>query len=216
MRSTKEKLADRPINSTRLILCEGEDECDLLIMLRDEQGLSEAAVEIKTTKGRDNIENKWSLIKNQANASGITYLAIVFDSEENPAASKQWAEQFVIKHQTVSLKVACFQLPAIDQSGSIESLIRSGIAPTSVGFDCATQWEACVQSKPDTAFKLKAKLDKAWLQVWLTHRTTSTASRIGYAIKNDGSPNKTLRNEIDGALEPLRNILNAVLAEQNV
>ena len=161
---TKEKLSDRAINSNKLILCEGEDEYDLLVMLRDESGLSDIDVKIATAKGRSNIERRWELIQKQANASKITTLAIIFDSEQDPVASNQWAEQFVAKYQTSILKVIVHQLPSSTLAGSIETLIRSGLEKSSLGFDCATQWEACVQANEATAFSLKAKQDKAWLR----------------------------------------------------
>ena len=53
-----------------------------------------------------------------------------------------------------------------------------------------------------------AACDKAWLQVWLTHRTRDTAySRIGYAL----GKNADLRDELKAALDPLRQVLSDVL-----
>jgi hypothetical protein len=55
----------------------------------------------------------------------------------------------------------------------------------------------------------QAQRDKAWLQVWLTHRTRDTAySRIGYAL----AKNADLRDELNTALNPLRQVLRDVLS----
>ena len=211
-----QKSNNRQINSQRLILCEGEDEKRLLSMLRRARALDESDVEIVSAAGDKNFENKWRDVRAQSGGSDIRYVALVFDSEDDPQGAQQWASDFVATHKNANLQFAVFQLPANDQQVALDTLIRQAIAPTSVGYACATQWEACVQADETTQFGTTARKDKAWLQVWLTHRTTSTASSVGYAITHDKSPNQTLRHELDTALEPLRKILDSVLRHTHV
>jgi hypothetical protein len=194
-----------------MILCEGADEERLFLMLRKERGLTELDVEIVNAGGRENIQRKWSDVLVQSGGSGIRYVAVVLDSEDDPKATHQWGLDFSARNKGPLLDVDVFQIPATEQAGSLETLIRQAIPPDSVGSQCATQWELCAQANAATQFATLARKDKAWLQVWLTHRTTSTASSVGYAIANDKSANKSLRQELNAALAPLQKILDSVL-----
>ena len=198
----------RQIQAKRLILCEGADECDFFLMLRKEQGLTENDIEIINAEGNTNFDTEWLDLRAQSGGNEIQQLFLVLDSEEDASATQKFAAGFALKHQTETLKIQVFQLPSATENGSIETLIRQGIVETSIGYDCAMQWEKCVQSNTNSAYDIKAKLDKAWLQVWLTHRTKSTASRIGYAIKN----NSDLRKELTSALLPIEQIFTQCLA----
>ena len=202
---------DKPIiiESSKLILCEGEDECDILTLFRTEQKKSKIDIEIISAGGRDKIDNKLLDLRAGSGGPMIKSVYLMIDSEEDASATQKFAAGFVLKHQTETLKIHVFQLPSATENGSIETLIRQGIVETSIGYDCAMQWEKCVQSDAKTTFDLKAKLDKAWLQVWLTHRTKSTASRIGYAIKN----NADLRKELIPALQPIEQIFTQCLTK---
>ena len=199
---------NRPINSTRLILCEGLDEYELFTLLREERGLTDLNIEIASAEGRESFASKWADIRRQSGGLKISDVTLVFDSEDNAQATQQKMNQFVQKHQSSSLRFRLCQLPSATEAGCLETLIRQSIPSDSRGFDCATRWETCIQDNPAIAFGLQAKRDKAWLQVWLTHRTADTAySRIGYAICH----NPDLRQELDAGLAPLRQILSAAL-----
>lgn len=206
-----EKLRNRAIESTHLMVCEGADEYDLLVMLRKERGWGEEQVEIVNADGRDKLETKLVDALKQSGRPGITitHVGLIFDSEEDPEKSQRWAAELARKFQLQGLQIQLFQLPGSTQAGSLETLIRRHISTASAGFACATQWEACVQLDAETSFDLQAKRDKAWLQVWLTHRTASTASRIGYALAKDKDLDKKLRRELDACLQPLLAILDS-------
>lgn len=209
MRGDSSKTEDRAINAKALILCEGRDERDILVRLRDAMGLKEDRVEVRSADGKDKIERMWEKLRLGSGGPSVNYLMLVLDSEDSAQQTQSWVQDFKSKHASESLRVEATQLPSGDEPGSVETAIRGGIPSTSPGHACATQWEACVQANPETKFANQARLDKAWLQVWLTHRTKSTASRIGYAVLH----NNELYAELTDALQPLQDVLDHVLEQ---
>lgn len=201
-------LKNRPLESARILVCEGSDECDLFTLLRNERGLGESDLEVVDAGGRQNLEKTVDDQFYRSGGSAIRLIGVVLDSEDDPQDTQRLVES--IKAQVGAR--ACFipcQLPDETKPGALETLLRQAIPVQSPGTACANQWEACLQAEltaQDT--KTQAHRDKAWLQVWLTLRTRDTAySRIGYAIR----VNSALRQELDMALQPLKAILDQVL-----
>lgn len=201
-------LKSRPLESARILVCEGLDECDLLTLLRDERGLGESGLEVIDAGGRQNLVNKVDDLFSQTGGSSIRLMGVVLDSEDDLQDTERLLD--VIKSKVgARAKLVFYQLPDATSTGALETLIRQAIPVQSPGAACANQWEVCLQAElaaPDV--KTQAQRDKAWLQVWLTQRTRDTAySRIGFAIKR----NADLRQELDAALQPLKTILDQVL-----
>ncbi|MDP2095102.1 MAG: hypothetical protein Q8K50_14610 [Hydrogenophaga sp.] len=206
------KLQNRPLESPRIIVCEGADESDILSLLRNEQGLTEADVEIVNAEGRQHLVAFCGDQLKSSGGSDIRLMVVVLDNEDDLAQTQALIEN--IRAQVPNrVRLQFFQLPHPDQPGALETLIRAAIPPQSPGHACATQWAQCVESDtdipPSHQKTTKAQRDKAWLQVWLTHRTRDTAySRIGYAL----AKNADLRDELNTALNPLRQVLRDVLS----
>ena len=77
------KLQNRPLESPRVIVCEGADEADILILLRREIQKTEADVEIVNAEGRQHLV---AFCGDQLKASGgssIRLMAVVLDSEDD-------------------------------------------------------------------------------------------------------------------------------------
>ena len=204
-------LKNRPLESPRVIVCEGADEADILSLLRDEMGLTEADVEIVDAKGRQHLVLCCDDQFYRSGGSDIRLMAVVLDSEDDLAQTQALVASMRAKVGERA-RLQFFQLPGHDQTGALETLIRAAIPADSPGHACATQWAQCVQADPcippPYQKTTQAQRDKAWLQVWLTHRTRDTAySRIGYAL----GKNADLRDELNAALDPLRQVLSDVL-----
>lgn len=201
-------LKSRLLESARILVCEGLDECDLFTLLRDERGLGESDLEVIDAGGRQNLVNKVDDLFSQTGGSSIRLMGVVLDSEDDLQDTERLLDAIRTK-VGARAKLVFYQLPDATSTGALETLIRQAIPAQSPGAACANQWEACLQPElaaPDV--KTQAQRDKAWLQVWLTQRTRDTAySRIGFAIKR----NADLRQELDAALQPLKTILDQVL-----
>lgn len=199
---------NRPLESVRLLVCEGADEFDLLTLLRNERGLGESDLEIVNAGGRQNLLDTVDDQFYRSGGSAIRLLGLVLDSEDDLQDTQRLVAAIRATVGTRATLVV-YQLPDESTPGALETLIRQAIAAQSPGAACANQWEACQKAElADGVHKTQAQRDKAWLQVWLTQRTRDTAySRIGYAIEK----NKALRQELDPAMLPLKNILDQIL-----
>ncbi|MDO9482141.1 MAG: hypothetical protein Q8K34_01325 [Hydrogenophaga sp.] len=206
------KLQNRPLESPRIIVCEGADEADILILLRNEIKKTEADVEIVNAEGRQHLVAFCGDQLKSSGGSDIRLMAVVLDNEDDLAQTQTLMANIRTEvGKRSELKFYC--LPSNDQTGALETLIRDAIPAHSPGHACATQWAQCVESDtgipPSHQKTTQAQRDKAWLQVWLTHRTRDTAySRIGYAL----AKNADLRDELNTALNPLRQVLRDVLS----
>lgn len=201
-------LKNRPLESARILVCEGSDEHDLFTLLRNECGLRESDLEVIDAGGRQNLVKAVDDQFYRSGGSGIRLMGIVLDSEDDLQDTQRLVEGIRAQIGTRAC-LTFYQLPNETTSGALETLIRRAIPSQSPGAACANQWEACLQAELVASdVKTQAQRDKAWLQVWLTQRTRDTAySRIGYAIKM----NADLRQELDPALQPLKTILDQVL-----
>jgi hypothetical protein len=204
-------LQNRPLESPRVIVCEGADEADILSLLRNELDLAESDVEIVDAKGRQHLKQKCDDLFFSSGGSDIRLMAVVLDSEDDLVDTEALIAR-IRAEVGERAELLFFQLPMADQPGALETLIRAAISADSPGHACATQWAQCVEFDPGIPSHYQkttqAQRDKAWLQVWLTHRTRDTAySRIGYAL----AKNADLRYELNTALDPLRHVLRDVL-----
>lgn len=208
MAEPSKPLKNRPLESARILVCEGSDECDLFTLLRNERGLGESDIEIVDAGGRQNLVKAVDDQFYRSGGSAIRLMGVVLDSEDDLQDTQRLVEGIRAQVGTRARWIHC-QLPDATTPGALETLIRQAILAQSPGAACANQWETCLQSALATHdAKTQAQRDKAWLQVWLTQRTRDTAySRIGYAIK----VNQALRQELDMALQPLKTILDQVM-----
>ena len=211
MSAGSKKTTNRPLESAGFIVCEAGAEAGILRLLCKERGLTEADVEIEDAQGRQHLVAVCGDVFYESGGSALRLMAVIFDSEEDLIQTQRlWAD--IANNVDSKARLLPFQLPAVDQVGSLETLIRQTIPDASPGAACADQWAVCVQNDinlPESHRKsTQAQRDKAWLQVWLTHRTRDTAySRIGYAIEK----NPSIRQELDPALQRFNIILNEVL-----
>lgn len=209
MVESNKSLKKRPLESTRILVCEGSDECDLFTLLRNEGGLGESDLEVVDAGGRQNLVKTVDDQFYRSGGSAIRLMGVVLDSEDDLQDTQRLVDAIKTQVGTRAQLTLC-QLPDAVTPGALETLIRQAIPAQSPGAACANQWEACLQVELAAQdAKTQAQRDKAWLQVWLTQRTRDTAySRIGYAIKM----NQALRQELDPALQPLKTILDQVLS----
>jgi hypothetical protein len=209
MSDSNKPLKHRPLESARILVCEGSDEYDLFTLLRNERGLGESDIEIVDACGRQNLLKTIDDQFYRSGGSAIRLMGAVLDSEDDLQETQRLVEDIRVQVGTRARWIHC-QLPDVTSPGALETLIRQAIPAQSPGAACANQWEACLQAQLAAQDgKTQAQKDKAWLQVWLTQRTRDTAySRIGYAIKN----NADLRRELDTALQPLKTILDQILS----
>ncbi len=206
-RNSAASLGDRKINAPIVLICEGEDEQDILIWLRTARGLTESDIEIYSAKGRTNFLTFLQDVQSWSGFSQVRKVAVVGDSEENPAQSKVFLASLGDALRK-GIQYIPIQLPSEVATGSLESLVVQHISGASGGYQCAQEWERCVLASPIKAFNTEAQQKKAWLQVWLTHYTQSTAySRIGYAYKN----NEAVRKELTGIVPIFNKILDELL-----
>lgn len=209
MAESRKPLNSRPLESVRILVCEGSDECDLFTLLRNERGLGESDLEVVDAGGRQNLVKTVDDQFYRSGGSAIRLMGVVLDSEDDLQDTLGLLAAIKTQVGTRAQLIPC-QLPDATTPGALETLIRHAIPAQSPGAACANQWEACLQVElAAQEAKTQAQRDKAWLQVWLTQRTRDTAySRIGYAIKM----NQALRQELDPALQPLKTILDQVLS----
>lgn len=208
MVESSKSLKNRPLESVRILVCEGSDECDLFTLLRNERGLGEADLEVVDAGGRQNLVKTIDDQFYRSGGSAIRLMGVVLDSEDELQDTQRLVD--AIKTQVgTRARLILWQLPDAVTPGALETLIRQAIPAKSLGAACANQWEACLQAElADVDHRTQAQRDKAWIQVWLTQRTRDTAySRIGFAIQR----NQALRQELDFALQPLKTILDQIL-----
>ena len=210
MAELNKPLKNRPLESARILVCEGSDEFDLFTLLRNERGLGESDLEVVDAGGRQNLLETVDDQFYRSGGSAIRLIGLVLDSEDDLQDTQSLLHAIRAK---VGLRAQLMssQLPDATTPGALETLIRQAIPKKSPGATCANQWEACLQPELTAqGQKTQAQKDKAWLQVWLTQRTRDTAySRIGYAIKK----NTQLREELDRALQPLKDFLDQLLKQ---
>ena len=204
MASKLTKISDRPIQSPRVVVCEGTDEFDILKWIRKQQGLSENDVEILDAKGRANLPGLVDDLRSSSGGSGIKLVAVVLDAEERSASDQALIQHLVELAQKHGFLHVVHVLPDTDSSGALETLVRRCVDMSNSAATCADAWEACLT--PSNEKRTKAQRDKAWGHVWLAGQG-AFHSRVGHALAN----NADVRNLLPDVIRHFECLLDRVL-----
>lgn len=202
MASTIQKLADRSIQSSRVILCEGADEFDVLMGVRARRSLSDSDVEILNAEGRTKLLALLGDLRYVSGGSLVKLVSVVLDAEDQGGRDKTLMEALTTVAEQAGFQMQLHVLPDADSPGSFESLIRRAAAGQSPEADCTDAWAGCVDMTGWTT----AQKDKAWGQVWLASQKMSY-HRLGLALK-DSAP---LRGRIAPVIDHFESLLDEVL-----
>lgn len=198
------KIADRPLQSRRIIVCEGADEYDILSWLRSKRELDESDVEIMNAQGRNNLNPLLGDVRFMSGGSDLALVAVVMDAEEQSRQDKLLMESLMAIAQEQQFQVLIHILPDESTAGSLETLIRRHADSNALASSCADKWEACIQSSQERV--TRAQADKAWGHVWLASQG-AFHSRLGHALAN----NAEIRKQLPSVLEHFGDLLDEVL-----
>ena len=204
MTEKNQKTEDRPLQSSRVILCEGADEYDIFIWLRENQNLTEFDVEIVDAKGRTNLVSRLGDLPYESGGSNVTLVCVVLDAEERTGNDKKLLKDLENKANEVKLKILCIELPDTQNSGALETLVHTAADNNSKPYQCADAWAKCIDE--DSGLKTQAQKDKAWTHVWMAGYG-DFYSRLGYAFKSSDS----VRQRLLPVQQRFEKILNQVL-----
>lgn len=198
------KIADRPLQSARVMICEGADEFDVLIWIRKQRGLSENDVEILDAKGRANLKDLLGDLRSSSGGSGIKLVALVLDAEERSPSDQALIQRLGEIAQMQGFQYFLHVLPDADSPGALETLVRSCVDTGNSAASCADAWENCLT--PSLEKRTKAQRDKAWGHVWLAGQG-AFHSRLGHALAN----NADVRNRLPDVIQHFEHLLDRVL-----
>lgn len=198
------KTVNRPLQSRRIIICEGADEYDILSWLRSRRGLGESDVEIMNAQGRNNLNPLLGDLRFMSGGSDLELVAVVMDAEEQSRQDTLLKESLMAIAQEQRFQVLIHILPDESSAGSLETLIRRHADASALAFSCADKWEACIQSSQERG--TRAQADKAWGHVWLVSQG-AFHSRLGHALAN----NEQIRRQLPAVLQHFDTLLDEVL-----
>lgn len=198
------KIADRPLQSRRIIICEGADEYDILFWLRSKRELGESDVEIMNAQGRNNLNPLLGDVRFMSGGSDLELVAVVLDAEEQSSKDKSLVDNLKATAQAQQIQFLIKILPDAITPGSLETLVRRHADGNVHASNCADKWEACIQSSQE--WVTRAQADKAWGHVWLASQG-AFHSRIGHALAN----NAEIRKQLPSVLEHFDALLEEVL-----
>ena len=204
MSSKLPKIADRPLQSACVIVCEGDDEFDILDWIRGKRGLSEADVEIRNAKGRTNLENVLSDLRSESGGTGVELVAVVLDAEDRSSADQALLQGLAAIAQVQNFRYLQHVLPDDSSTGALETLVRRHADANASASSCANAWESCLTLGVDA--RTQAKKDKAWGRVWLAGQGANQ-SRFGYALKQ----NADVRDRLPAVIQHFEDLLDQVL-----
>lgn len=165
MDKENQSVQDRPLQSARVILCEGADEYDILVWLREQKKLSEADVEIQNAKGRTKLLQALGDLRYQSGGSDVRLVYVVLDAEERTASDQKLLADLQAEASNFEFVLEIVELPGTARAGSVETLARDALDATSKPYQCAETWAQCLSLSGDT--RTQAQKDKAWTHVWL-------------------------------------------------
>ena len=206
MADVREKMKREPLQSKRVILCEGTDEYDLLMWLRDDKKWIPEDVEILNAKGRDNLPTRLKDLRYESGGSDVQLVCVVLDAEERQGLDEALINDLKAQANAAKLQLMIEELPNSTDTGSMETLVRNGCDANTQAYQCADQWEQCL-SKVDDA-RTQAQKDKAWAHEWLAGQG-KIYSRIGYAFTDHAS----VRANLSHLQTRFEAILNRVMSE---
>lgn len=204
MASQLRKTADRPLQSSRVIVCEGADEFDVLAWIRTQRGLTEDAVELVNAEGRANLRTVLDDLRFQSGGSNVKLVGVVLDAEERSAADNALLASLYAVALAHAFDLSVHVLPDNDSSGALETLVRRHADVNAPAFDCANRWEACSAATAEQ--RTTAQKDKAWGHVWLAGQG-EFYSRLGYAL----AKNADVRGRVPAVIQHFEELLDQVL-----
>ena len=198
------KIADRPLQSPRVIICEGADEFGIFSWLRSERGLGEDRIELIDAKGRTNLATTLDDLRFQSGGTEVQLVAIVLDAEERRPSDLALLTELDDVAKQRGFKHLVFLLPDEDTQGSLETLVRRSADPAEAAAICAESWAECLSIESDT--RTQAQKDKAWGHVWLAGQG-EIFSRLGFALVKSAS----VRNSLPDVVGKFNKILDEAL-----
>ncbi len=204
MASQSPKIADRPLQSSRVIVCEGSDEYDLLKWIRQRRKLTENAVELINAEGRTKLETVLDDLRFQSGGSDVKLVGVVLDAEEKSAADRALLEGLSQVAQARCFELFVHVLPGGDSAGALETLVRRHVEVDTAAVACANAWELCTAA--NAGHRTTAQKDKAWGHVWLASQG-AFYSRLGFALAN----NADVRDRVPAVIEHFETLLDDVL-----
>lgn len=199
------KTADRALQASRVIVCEGRDEFDILGWVRAQRGLSEDDVEILDAKGRANLPTLLGDLRYLSGGSGVELVAVVLDAEERSEKDQALLQRLSVIALDQGFSYLTHVLPNADSAGALETLVRMHADADAPASTCADAWEACLA--PAVAARTKAQQDKAWGHVWLAGQG-AFHSRLGHALAN----NADVRDRLPAVIQHFDSLLDQVLS----
>jgi hypothetical protein len=204
MAKENQSVQDRPLQSARVILCEGADEYDILVWLREQRKLCEADVEIQNVNGRTKLLKGLGDLRYQSGGSDVRLVYVVLDAEERAGNDQKLLIDLQAEATKFAFTLEIFELPDTVRTGSMETLARDALDTTSKPYQCAEAWHHCLSSSSDA--RTQAQKDKAWTHVWLAG-CGEFYSRLGFAFKS--SPD--VRAKLSALHQRFEALLQAVL-----
>lgn len=204
MTSKSPKIADRPLQSPRVILCEGSDEYDVLNWIRDQRGLAETDVELVDAKGRTNLKTVLDDLRSFAGGSGVKNVGVVLDAEEKSAGDNALQDGLHAVAEARGFDMSLHVLPDGESAGAFETLVRRHTDVDALAVACANAWELCTAANAE--HRTTAQKDKAWSHVWLAGQG-EFYSRLGFAL----TKNADVRDRVPAVIEHFETLLDEVL-----
>lgn len=198
------KTSDRPLQSPRVIVCEGRDEFDILGWIRAKRRLSEDDFEILDAKGRTKLPTLLGDLRYLSGGSRVELVAVVLDAEERSPSDQALIQRLGEIAQMQGFQYFLHVLPDADSPGALETLVRSCVDTGNSAASCADAWENCLT--PSLEKRTKAQRDKAWGHVWLAGQG-AFHSRLGHALAN----NADVRNRLPDVIQHFEHLLDRVL-----
>lgn len=205
MASKLQKTADRPLQSARVIVCEGADEFDVLAWIRTRRGMAENDFELIDAKGRANLATVLGDLRYLSGGSEVKLVAVVLDAEDKAVSDLALIDGLRAIAQDNSFSLALHVLPDSNSSGALETLVRRHVQDGSPEVSCADAWESCL-AQTVGGLRTTAQKDKAWSHVWLAGQG-AFYSRLGFAIAKDAD----VRQRLNGAIQHFERVLDEVL-----
>lgn len=204
MASKTPKLADRPLQSTRVIVCEGSDEYDLLNWIRQQRKLTEDVVELVNAEGRTRLTTVLDDLRFQSGGSAVKLVSVVLDAEERSVADRTLLDGLSAVAQSRGFELSVHVLPDNDSAGALETLVRRHVGIEAPAVACANAWELCTAGIAE--HRTTAQKDKAWGHVWLAGQG-AFYSRLGFALAN----NAEVRDRVPAVIKHFEKLLDQVL-----
>lgn len=199
------KTADRPLQSPRVIVCEGADEYDILLWIRHQRGLGDDAVELIDAKGRTRLPTVLGDLRFQSGGSGVQLVTVVMDAEEQSASDRVLVEQLEAIARAQGFAYLSHVLPDARSAGALETLIRRHADTSVAASSCADDWERCLSPSVET--RTVAQKDKAWGHVWLAGQG-AFHSRLGHALAH----NAEIRSRLPAVVQHFESLMDEVLS----